>query len=252
MQICEALNAAHQQGIVHRDLKPLNIKVRPDGMVKVLDFGLAKVPDMVSGTSPDLRESPTVTNLAMTQVGAILGTVGYMSPEQATGRPADRRSDVWAFGSVLFEMLTGTRAFYGADVSDTLAAVLGRTPDWASLPADVPVGIRTLVMRCLEKDPKKRISDMSVALFLLREPALVTVADDAVLPAVGRRSRQPPPLDAQLRRGTIMVCLGIAFGVMAFLSPRSIFAPASIIIGAIGLGNVIYYFIARRHSAERF
>src|SRR5206468_8204547 len=136
-QIAEALEAAHEAGIIHRDLKPANIKLRPDGTVKVLDFGLAKALEPVSGASANVTASPTITTPAMmTGVGMILGTAAYMSPEQAKGRPADKRSDIWAFGCVLFELLTGKRAFDGEDVSDTLASVLRGEPNWSALPSE--------------------------------------------------------------------------------------------------------------------
>src|SRR3984893_14406541 len=130
LQIADALEAAHEQGIIHRDLKPANIKVTDDGTAKVLDFGLAKALDPIAGSSPSVSMSPTITTPAMTRAGMILGTAAYMSPEQAKGRPADKRSDLWAFGVVLYEMLTGIRAFQGDDVSDTLAAVLRGEPNW--------------------------------------------------------------------------------------------------------------------------
>ncbi len=159
-QIAEALEAAHEQGIVHRDLKPANVKVRQDGTVKVLDFGLAKAMERAPEMSPNQSLAPTITTPAMTQAGMILGTAAYMSPEQARGRPADRRSDVWAFGCVLFEMLTGRRALEGEDVSDTLAAVLRSEPDWNALPPGTPPGLRRLLRRCLQRDPRQRARDI--------------------------------------------------------------------------------------------
>jgi serine/threonine protein kinase len=164
-QIAEALKAAHDQGFIHRDLKPANIKLRPDGTVKVLDFGLAKALEPVAGIKRSLTPSPS--GPATTQVGVILGTAAYMSPEQVTGRSADQRCDVWAFGCVLYEMLSGRRAFPGDDVSDTLAAVLRDKPDWSALPTTVPAQIRTLVEGCLTKDRKKCIADFSTVQFLL-------------------------------------------------------------------------------------
>ena len=155
-QIAEALEAAHEQGIIHRDLKPANIKVRPDGTVKVLDFGLAKAFDPVASGVGSATISPTITTPAMTQIGLILGTAAYMSPEQAKGRPADKRSDVWAFGCVLYEMLTGARAFQGEDVSDTLAAVLRSEPDWTPLNRVAPPRVVTALRRCLRRDAAKR------------------------------------------------------------------------------------------------
>jgi Tol biopolymer transport system component len=184
-QIAEALEAAHEQGIIHRDLKPANIKLRPDGTVKVLDFGLAKA---VVGDAerPDLVDSPTVTAVA-TRGGTILGTAPYMSPEQAKGRPVDRRTDLWAFGVVLYELLTGTRAFQGESVAETLVHVLTHTPNWALLPANTPPPIRTLLRRCLEKNPTKRL-DSAVALRLEIDDALASPA--GVMPASGPQARR--------------------------------------------------------------
>src|SRR5262245_18717512 len=170
-QIAEALETAHEHGIIHRDLKPANIKIREDGTVKVLDFGLAKVAEPAVASSSTLSLSPTITTPAMTQAGLILGTAAYMSPEQAKGRAADKRSDVWAFGCVLYEMLAGRRAFDGEDTSDTLASVLKTDPDWTALGADVAPPIRALIQRCLAKDRRQRIADMSVVSFVLTEKA---------------------------------------------------------------------------------
>ena len=166
-QIADALEAAHEQGIIHRDLKPANIKVRADGVVKVLDFGLAKAlsPDAASGAS-DQMNSPTLTARA-TQMGVILGTAAYMAPEQAKGKPADKRADVWAFGVVLYEMLTGRGPFLSETVPETLAYVMTREVSLSALPADVPLRIRKLIARCLVKDPKHRLRDIGDARIIL-------------------------------------------------------------------------------------
>src|SRR5262245_3217965 len=175
-QIAEALEAAHEQGIIHRDLKPANIKQRPDGTVKVLDFGLAKALDSEAGEAGragvagrDVTDSPTMTSPAMTQAGVILGTAAYMSPEQARGKPVDKRADIWAFGVVVFEMLAGRRAFEGDDISITLAAVMMKEPEWRALPASTPLGLRRLLTRCLKKDPKARIRDIGDARLQIEE-----------------------------------------------------------------------------------
>jgi serine/threonine protein kinase len=169
-QIADGLEVAHERGIIHRDLKPANIKIRPDGTVKVLDFGLAKALTPEGPSNDDPMNSPTLSDHA-TEAGLILGTAAYMAPEQARGMEADRRADIWAFGCVLFEMLTGRRAFGGQTSSDSLAAVLEREPDWRSLPAATPVAVRRLLRRCLEKDAKRRLRDISDARIELTDAA---------------------------------------------------------------------------------
>jgi serine/threonine-protein kinase len=170
-QIVDALEAAHEQGIVHRDLKPANIKVRADDTVKVLDFGLAKAlgPAAASEAAAALAYSPTITSPALTERGVILGTAAYMSPEQAAGKAADKRSDLWGFGVVLLEMLTGRRVFAGPDVAHVVAAVLKSEPDWTTLPAETPTSVRRLLRRCLEKDRRHRLADASDARLELDE-----------------------------------------------------------------------------------
>jgi serine/threonine-protein kinase len=182
-QIADALEAAHEAGVVHRDLKPANVKLRPDGAVKVLDFGLAKPVDVGVGAAGALTASPTITSPAMTERGVILGTAAYMSPEQAKGRPADKRSDVWALGVVLFEMLAGRRPFRGDDTAETLAAVLRADPDWAELPAGMPAGLRRLLRRCLQKDARRRwqhMGDVRLELNELEESGDRAAPGDAV------------------------------------------------------------------------
>ena len=239
-QICEALEAAHEQGVIHRDLKPANIKITPDGAVKVLDFGLAKLAGPPEGSryvpsgpsEGGLSMSPTITSPAMvTGAGMLLGTAAYMAPEQAKGRPADKRADIWAFGCVLYEMLTGARAFPGDGVTETLAVILMREPDWSALPPATPPVFRVLLKNCLQKDRRQRIADISAVLFVLREhanlaataqsaaptrnrfrerlgwaiAALVTVTAVAVLLRSAARDRQTAQADTAVYRTTLVM-----------------------------------------------
>jgi serine/threonine-protein kinase len=209
-QIAVALEAAHEQGIIHRDLKPSNIKITPGGTVKVLDFGLAKLGEPAGGSSagtarPMASQSPTITSPAMmTGVGLILGTAAYMAPEQAKGRPADRKSDIWSFGCVLYEMLTGKRSFDGEDVSETMAAVIRADPDWSRLPASTPPHVRTLLRRCLQKDPRKRLPDIGAARLELDDDQIEAAASPA--PAVVARPwwrRALPAVTSALIAGVV-------------------------------------------------
>jgi eukaryotic-like serine/threonine-protein kinase len=221
-QIAEALEAAHEQGIIHRDLKPANVKVRPDGMVKVLDFGLAKALEPVSAGSTDATTSPTITSPAMmTRMGVILGTAAYMSPEQATGKAVDKRSDLWAFGVVLLEMLTGRPVFSGETVSHVLAAVLKDEPHWTTLPANTPAAIRRLLRRCLEKDRKRRLDSAADAQLEIDE-ALATQPVDGSLtvPAARRRER--------LAWATA-VAAAVALGISLFVFTRPAPQPGTVV-----------------------
>ncbi|HET6372705.1 MAG TPA: protein kinase [Candidatus Polarisedimenticolia bacterium] len=209
-QIAEALEEAHEKGIVHRDLKPANVMLTPDGKVKVLDFGLAKAysNEPGGGGSSDLSQSPTLAH-AGTMAGMILGTAAYMSPEQARGKPLDKRADIWAFGVVLFEMLAGTRLFYDETVSDTLAAVLRQEIDWSALPPSTPSGVRHLLAQCLERDPRKRLRDIGDARIAIDEAASGTLVETGRSGAAQTRSR--PAWHVPLAIG-VALALGLAAG----------------------------------------
>ncbi|HEY3123523.1 MAG TPA: protein kinase, partial [Thermoanaerobaculia bacterium] len=220
-EITEGLEYAHERGIIHRDLKPANVKLTGDGKVKILDFGLAKALDPVAGaSSPDVTRSPTIT-AAATQAGVILGTAAYMSPEQARGKPADKRSDIWAFGCVLWEMLTGKRLFHGETVSDTLAAVLRADIDWETLPAGTPPAIRRLLERCLERDPKRRLRDVGEARIAVEEaPAsLIGIRAETAAGIASRRAGRGRIMATAL--AGVALGAGLVAGVAAVRHRRS-------------------------------
>ena len=209
-QVAGALEAAHEKGIVHRDLKPANVKLTPDGKVKVLDFGLAKAwtgDGAASGSSSDLSQSPTLAHTG-TQAGVILGTASYMSPEQARGRRVDKRADIWAFGALLFELLSGDRAFAGETVTDVLAAVVRNDPPWERLPADVPAAVRRLLRRCLAKNADERLHDIADARIEIDEALRVK---DAGLDGAATPGR--PGATLGLPRSVVLAALAVAAGV---------------------------------------
>src|SRR5262249_24400518 len=185
--LCEALEAAHEKGIIHRDLKPANVKLTPDGKVKVLDFGLAKALE-IRAAGPNLSNSPTLMSGSIP--GVILGTAAYMSPEQAKGKTVDRRADIWAFGVILYEMLTGRMLFSGETVSATIAAVIMKDPDWTALPTNLPAPMRELLRRCLVKEPRNRVQAIGDARIAIEEVQSGAEVDgDVAQSPVRRRSR---------------------------------------------------------------
>ena len=208
-QIADALDAAHERGIIHRDLKPSNIKISPDGAVKVLDFGLAKTMQDPAGSTLTMR--PGVAD-DETGAGVVLGTAAYMSPEQARGQAVDKRTDIWAFGCILYEMCTGRRAFGRETASDSIAAILEREPDWASLPEQIPPAVRRLVTACLKKDPKRRLRDIG--------DAIPELDDAAATSTSGTASSSAPKSDSRAYR-YVAIALALALVALAAAWPRS-------------------------------
>jgi len=212
-QIIEGMEAAHEKGVIHRDLKPANIKITPQGKVKILDFGLAKA-FHEEPVAADFSQSPTVTE-QMSRPGVILGTAAYMSPEQAKGKPLDKRTDIWAFGCVLYECLTAKRAFQGETITETVASILKSEPDWTLLPIETPSSVRAVLRQCLQKDPNLRLHDIADARVEMRE-ALVGLSVE--VPAVRR-----VPLAWLIAAGTAILLMGLLMGaaLMTYFKPAT-------------------------------
>jgi serine/threonine-protein kinase len=213
LQIAEGMEAAHEKGIIHRDLKPSNIKITPEGKVKILDFGLAKAL-REEAVAANISKSPTITN-QMTGAGVILGTAAYMSPEQAKGKAVDKRADIWAFGCILYECLTGNRPFQGETITETLAAILKGEPDWQTLPAVAPWKVKDLLRRCLEKDPKERLHDIADIRIMLKDAASADSSAQAVVVPAAIRWRALPWILV-----VVIALVAAAFGLRSLKRPE--------------------------------
>ena len=248
-QIAEALEAAHERNIIHRDLKPANVKISTDGVVKVLDFGLAKV---FTDNAPDVDLSNSPTLMKATQAGVILGTAAYMSPEQAKGKLVDKRSDIWSFGCVLFEMLSGKKTFEGETLTDTLAAVVRAEPDWNSLPPQTPNSIRRLLRRCLSKDQRQRLRDIGEARIAIEE-ALQGKAEEPSAVVSASQSRVRPwqiTIAAAILTAALSILITLMLSRQGYLRPDVIAAPAGrYVVASVGVEHASLVYLTDRFSA---